>query len=106
MLAFLLVPEDEFQVDEAAAAKHLGADNASVLDTAVAAAEAVPSWTGAALEDSLKAALVDGLQLKPRHAFTPVRVAVTGRTVSPPLFESMEILGRERSLRRLRAALA
>jgi glutamyl-tRNA synthetase len=106
MLAFLLVPEDEFQVDEAAAAKHLGADNASVLDAAVAAAEAVPSWTGAALEGSLKAALVDGLQLKPRHAFTPVRVAVTGRTVSPPLFESMEILGRERSLRRLRAALA
>ena len=40
-----------------------------------------------------KAALVDGLGLKPRQAFGPVRVAVTGRTVSPPLYESMELLG-------------
>jgi glutamyl-tRNA synthetase len=43
--------------------------------------------------------------LKPRNAFGPVRVAVTGARVSPPLFESMELLGRECSLRRLRAAL-
>ena len=49
-------------------------------------------------------ALVDGLGLKPKNAFGPVRVAVTGRTVSPPLFESMELLGRERSLARLEAA--
>jgi glutamyl-tRNA synthetase len=53
----------------------------------------------------LKDALVDGLGLKPRKAFAPVRVAITGRTVSPPLYESMELLGRERSLGRLRAAL-
>jgi glutamyl-tRNA synthetase len=58
------------------------------------------------LEDALKAVLVDGLQLKPRNAYGPVRVAITGRTVSPPLFESMELLGRERSLSRLRAAQA
>jgi glutamyl-tRNA synthetase len=45
------------------------------------------------------------LGLKPRNAFGPVRVAITGSTVSPPLFESMEILGRERSLTRLRDAL-
>jgi glutamyl-tRNA synthetase len=44
--------------------------------------------------------------LKPRNAFGPVRVAVTGRRVSPPLFESMELLGRERSLQRLQSALA
>jgi glutamyl-tRNA synthetase len=43
--------------------------------------------------------------IKPKLAFGPVRVAVTGRRVSPPLFESMELLGREESLRRLRAAL-
>jgi glutamyl-tRNA synthetase len=43
--------------------------------------------------------------LKPRHAFGPVRVAVTGRRISPPLFESMELLGRERSLGRLQRAL-
>ena len=49
-------------------------------------------------------ALVDGLGLKPRQAFGPVRVAVSGRTVSPPLYESMELLGRERTLARLAAA--
>ena len=51
------------------------------------------------------AALIDGLGLKPRKAFAPVRVAVTGRTVSPPLYESMELLGRERTMGRLRRAL-
>jgi glutamyl-tRNA synthetase len=48
---------------------------------------------------------VDGLGLKPKHAFGPLRVAVTGRTISPPLFESMELLGRERTLARLDAAV-
>ena len=55
---------------------------------------------------SLREALVEGLGLKPRNAFGPVRVAVTGRRVSPPLFESLELLGRERSLARLQSALA
>ena len=61
-------------------------------------------WTAADVQEALQAALVDGLGLKPRVAFGPVRVAVTGRTVSPPLFESIELLGRERTLARLRAA--
>ena len=52
------------------------------------------------------AKLVDELGLKPRNAFGPVRVAVTGRRVSPPLFESLELLGREESLARLDAAPA
>jgi len=47
----------------------------------------------------------DGFAIKPRKAFGPVRVAVSGRTVSPPLYESMELLGRERSMRRLGAGL-
>jgi glutamyl-tRNA synthetase len=45
---------------------------------------------------------VENLGLKPRLAFGPVRTAVSGRRISPPLFESMVILGRESSLRRLR----
>jgi glutamyl-tRNA synthetase len=49
---------------------------------------------------------VDELGLKPRNAYGPVRVAVTGRRISPPLFESLELLGRERGLGRLRRALA
>ncbi len=59
-----------------------------------------------AIEAALRAALVEGLGLKPRQAFGPVRVAVSGRTVSPPLYESMELLGRERTLARLAAARA
>jgi len=46
--------------------------------------------------------LVEEMGIKPRHAFTPLRVGVTGRRVSPPLFESMEILGRGPSIARLR----
>jgi glutamyl-tRNA synthetase len=51
-------------------------------------------------------ALVQELGLKPVQLFTSLRVAVTGRTVSPPLFETMEVLGREVSLTRIRAAVA
>jgi glutamyl-tRNA synthetase len=105
MLRFLLVPDSEFTVDEAAAAKQLDEAGRGVLAAALDALEALPVWTAAAIEETLKSALVQGLGLKPRNAFGPVRVAITGSTVSPPLFESMEILGRERSLTRLRDAL-
>ena len=56
-----------------------------------------------AIEAALRAT-ADGLGLKPRQAFQPVRVAVTGSKVSPGLFESIELLGREKTLSRLRAA--
>jgi glutamyl-tRNA synthetase len=104
MVRFLLVPESEFSVDETAAAKQLGDAGQAVVAAAIPALESVAEWTAAEIEAALKSALVEGLELKPRNAFGPVRVAITGSTVSPPLFESMEILGRERSLRRLREA--
>ena len=63
-------------------------------------------WTTAQLEDVLRAAIVEGLGMKPRLAFGPLRVAITGRQVSPPLFESMEILGAAPSLSRLRSLRA
>jgi glutamyl-tRNA synthetase len=91
-------------VEPESAAKALGEDSKSVLDASIEALSELGEWSTAAIEHALKAALVDGLGLKPRKAFAPVRVAVTGRTVSPPLYESMELLGRERSLARLRAA--
>ncbi|HNM94550.1 MAG TPA: glutamate--tRNA ligase [Mycobacterium sp.] len=96
--------DDAYELDPRAAAKELGDDAAPVLDAAIGALDAIPEWSAGAIEEALKAALLDGLQLKPRKAFGPIRVAVTGSTVSPPLFESLELLGRERSLRRLRAA--
>jgi glutamyl-tRNA synthetase len=104
LLRFLLVPEPEFAVDETAAAKQLGEPGQAVLGAAIPALEAVTRWTHDAIEAALHDTLVDGLGLKPRNAYGPLRVAITGNTVSPPLFESMQILGRERSLARLVAA--
>ncbi len=105
MIGFLLVDEDAFRVDEDAASKQLGDSGRSVVDAALSALDPVAEWSATSIEDALRRALVDGLGLKPRNAYGPVRVAVTGRTVSPPLFESMEILGRERSTGRLLRAL-
>jgi glutamyl-tRNA synthetase len=104
MVRFLFTPDDVFAPEPDAAAKNLGEAAVPVLDASVAALEGVDGWTTAAIEEALRGALIDGLGLKPRKAFAPVRVAVTGRTVSPPLYESMELLGRERSLSRLRHA--
>jgi glutamyl-tRNA synthetase len=106
MLGFLFVDERHFTVDEEAAARSLTPEADAVLKAAVAALESVTDWTAGSIETALRSALVDGLGLKPRAAFGPVRVAVTGRRVSPPLFESIELLGRERSLARLNRALA
>ncbi len=106
LLKFLFVPAEEFVVDEAAAQKNLGPDAAPVLQAAVAALDGVSEWTPPTLEEALKKALVDDLGLKPRKAFGPVRVAVTGSHISPPLYESLELLGREQTMARLRAALA
>ncbi|MEO6510403.1 MAG: glutamate--tRNA ligase, partial [Nocardioides sp.] len=101
MLAFLFVEESAFaltdEIDEA---------GQGVVQAAYDALSALPEWTTAAIEDALRVALVEKLELKPRNAFGPVRIAVTGRKVSPPLFESLELLGRERSLGRLSSALA
>jgi glutamyl-tRNA synthetase len=105
LLRFLFV--DDVEIEPAAAAKQLaGQEAAEVLDAATAALRELPGWTTADIEAALKDALVEGLGRKPRQAFGPVRVAVSGRTVSPPLYESIELLGRDRTLTRLAAARA
>ena len=104
MMGFLFAGND-FAPEEASAQKALGEDAKPVLEAAVTALAALPEWTAAEIEKALKDSVVDGLGIKPRKAFAPVRVAVTGRTVSPPLYESMELLGRDTSLQRLRNAL-
>lgn len=96
--------DDHYELDPRAAAKELGPDAAPVLDAAIAALDGLGEWTTANIEAALKAALLDGLELKPRKAFGPIRVGVSGGLVSPPLFESLELLGSARSLTRLRAA--
>ncbi|MFD3813359.1 glutamate--tRNA ligase [Rhodococcus sp. NPDC058639] len=106
LLKFLFVDESDFVLDEAAAAKNLKEEAAPVLDAALTALDGLDDWSTEAIEEALKTALIDDLGLKPRKAFAPVRVAVTGSHISPPLYESMELLGRERTLDRMRAARA
>lgn len=96
--------DDVYAIDPKAGAKELTGEAVDVLDSALGALDGVVEWRAGAIEEALKAALIDGLGLKPRKAFGPIRVAVTGATVSPPLYESMELLGSERSLHRLREA--
>ncbi|WP_435771208.1 glutamate--tRNA ligase [Nocardioides sp. SYSU DS0651] len=105
MLGFLFVAEDDFAVDPEDAEKQLGESGRPVVQAAYDALAGLPTWSTDAIQTALQGALVDGLGLKPRNAFGPVRVAVTGRRISPPLFESMELLGRDRSLARLQRAL-
>ena len=101
MLGFLLVDEADFTRDPADVEKLLDADGRAVVKAAHDALAALDTWTTEAIDEALREALVEDLGLKPRHAFGPVRVAVSGSRVSPPLFESLELLGRERSLGRL-----
>jgi glutamyl-tRNA synthetase len=75
------------------------------LERSLAILEALDTWEAVAMEPPLRA-LVQELALKPVQLFTSLRVAVTGRTVSPPLFETMDVLGREVSLTRIHAAVA
>jgi glutamyl-tRNA synthetase len=103
MLGFLFT-DDIVTEPDAAATLDDGAR--AVLDAAIKALEALDGFATADIEAALRAALIEGLGLKPKNAFGALRVALTGRRVSPPLFESMELLGRDRSLERLRRCAA
>lgn len=110
MLGFLFVSDDALTIDDKAQAK-LKVSAGDVLDTGIRALERLSTdlWDKDHLEQALKVAIVegrgmpDGEGIKPRLAYGPLRVAVTGRQISPPLFESMEILGADSTLARLRS---
>ena len=102
MVRFLF--DEDVAMDQAAAEKVLaGEDAGRALAAARDALAAVEPWTSTAIEEALRA-LPEALGLKPKQLFQVVRVAVTGSTVSLPLFESIGLLGRERALARLEAA--
>ena len=107
MLSFLFVDDAEL-VMEASAWKTLKNEAGIVLERSIELLEGVSAadFTADELERILRTALIDDMGLKPRLAFGAVRVATSGRKVSPPLFESLEILGKDSTLRRLQAALA
>lgn len=96
---------DEPVRDETSWAKAMKGDAAEILDATAEAFEALDDWSAEPLKAALeRVGLARELKLGKTQA--PVRVAVTGRAVGLPLFESLEVLGREPTLRRLRAARA
>jgi len=98
LLGFLFTADDDIEVEADAMPKD-GAD--AVLDASIEALGHVLQWDHDHIEAALRVALIEGLELKPRVAFGPLRSAISGRRISPPLFESMELLGKDSSLFRL-----
>src|SRR5699024_7571805 len=98
MLAFLF--SDTIEVDKADL-KGMPIYLDEVLTDAEHPLSELGTWDLDSIEPALRTALIDELELKPRHAFGPMRTAVSGRKVSPPLFESLVILGQETTLDRI-----
>jgi glutamyl-tRNA synthetase len=98
LLAFLFTNDDDLEFDADALP---GDGGPSVLAVATRALTALDEWTVPAIEATLRGALIDELGVKPREAFGPLRTAISGRRISPPLFESMELLGKPSTLARI-----
>ena len=103
MLKFLFVKE--FAVEAEGVSKITDSVSKDILKRSLKELEPLSSWTHENIEAALRASLIEEMGLKPRIAFTAVRIATTGSTISPPLFESMELLGKDASLARIAAAL-
>jgi glutamyl-tRNA synthetase len=103
MVDFVFLPEPA--IDAASWDKAIRRDDgaAGILDAAARAYEDC-EWSADALREAT-IAVGEAMGRKLAKAQAPIRVAVTGRSVGPPLFESLEVLGRDEVLRRLRAAL-
>jgi glutamyl-tRNA synthetase len=103
MLKFLFVERVEFDAESAA---KIGEEPSQhVIKKALEVLSPLSVWKHELIEAELRKALLDEMGLKPRVAFGPVRIAVTGSHISPPLFESMELLGKDRSIARLSGAI-
>ena len=103
MLKFLFVKE--FAVEADSVSKITDDVSKDVLKRSLKELEPLTTWNHDSIEAALRACLIEEMGLKPRIAFGAVRIATTGSTISPPLFESMELLGKEASLARIAAAL-
>ena len=106
LLRFLVTDDADLVLDEKAAKKNLKEDAVEVLAAAIEELEAIDEseFATAKIEAALQGRLIEAMELKPRKAYGALRVAISGAAVSPPLFESMELLGKESTLVRLRAA--
>ena len=103
MLKFLFV--SEFEVDQDSLPKISDPESKKLLQVAFDRLQPLSEWNHDSIEAVLRTALIEEMGLKPRIAFSAVRIAVTGSHISPPLFESMELLGRESSLSRIKSSI-
>jgi glutamyl-tRNA synthetase len=104
MLAFLFTKN--FAVDEVSRPKIADEDSKKILKRALSDLTPLTPWDHASIEAVLRASLIEEMGLKPRIAFTALRIAATGSTISPPLFESMELIGKEVCLERIAGAIS
>jgi glutamyl-tRNA synthetase len=104
LLSFLFKKSAEITIDEDALAG-MPENVAEVLAAAVSAISEIEesNFKTAPVQEALNHALIEVLGLKPRFAFGPLRTGISGRRISPPLFESMEILGKSETIARLEA---
>lgn len=100
MLGFLFMDSSKITIDEDAL-KGMPENAKKIVTAATAAISALDDFTTDALHDLLNKVLVEDMGEKPKNAFGPLRTAISGRRISPPLFESMEILGKAQTLARL-----
>ena len=104
LLKFLFIKN--FAVDPEAAPKIADEPAKDILKRSLKELEVLETWSHESIEAALRASLIEELGLKPRIAFTALRIATTGSTISPPLFESMELLGKQACLDRINSALS
>ena len=104
LLKFLFIKN--FAVDPEAAPKIADEPAKDILKRSLKELEVLETWSHESIEAALRASLIEELGLKPRIAFTALRIATTGSTISPPLFESMELLGKQACLDRITSALS
>jgi glutamyl-tRNA synthetase len=95
----------KFAVEAESVSKITDSVSKDILKRSLKELEPLATWNHDSIEAALRASLIEEMGLKPRIAFTAIRIATTGSTISPPLFESMELLGKEVSLARIAAAL-
>lgn len=100
MLSFLFVTADQITVEDDAKSG-LPENSKEITEAAISSLEGLAEFETAKIQEVLTQKLIEEMAQKPRNAFGPLRTAISGKRISPPLFESMEILGKEETLARL-----
>jgi glutamyl-tRNA synthetase len=100
MLSFLFVDSSKIEIEDDAK-KGLPENAKAIVASAIEALTSLDEFSTEGIQDLLNKVLIEQMGEKPKNAFGPLRTAISGRRVSPPLFESMEILGKAETLARL-----